>query len=86
MTSPFVILGLLEDASVHDIKMKWRALAFKHHPDLGGCVEDFEVFRAAYVAALNIAENRLCTNCKGTGKIVKNGTFGSIKLPCPECQ
>lgn len=86
MTSPFLILGLLEDASLHDIKMKWRKLAFQHHPDTGGSVEDFEVFRAAYAEALIIAENRRCPSCNGTGKVQKHGTFGSLAVPCPDCR
>ena len=85
-TSPFLLLGLLEDASVHDIKQKWRTLAFKHHPDLGGSVEDFEVYRAAYAEALCIAENRRCATCSGTGRVEKFGAFGSLALPCPDCR
>ena len=86
MTSAFAILGLTEDATADDVKVAWRGFARVHHPDTGGKVEDFERYRAAFVEALEDATHRPCPTCKGSGTVVLNGGFGSLKKDCPTCR
>lgn len=37
----YEILGLKEDATEEDVKIRYRELSMKHHPDKGGKQEDF---------------------------------------------
>ena len=47
-TIAFKILGIEYGASQHAIKQAHRRLAKQHHPDLGGCAEDFCQINEAY--------------------------------------
>jgi len=50
----YEILGLKNGASKEDIKKSYRKLCKKHHPDLGGNVEEFRKINEAY--------KKLCLN------------------------
>jgi hypothetical protein len=40
-TESFAVLGLNENANAEEVKIAYKALALKHHPDKGGKQEDF---------------------------------------------
>lgn len=46
------ILGVARDASADDIKVAWRALARRLHPDVGGDAEQFKRLNDAYQQAM----------------------------------
>ena len=54
MISPYIILGLNLNASLDEVKERFRALAKLHHPDRGG---DAEQFNQIYEAYIKIVEN-----------------------------
>ncbi len=57
-SSPFTVLGLTPEATAAEIKQRWRALAFEHHPDrlVGrGVPEDFVVLAERKLASINAA-------------------------------
>lgn len=54
MNSPYIILGLNLNASLDEVKERFRALAKLHHPDRGG---DAEQFNQIYEAYIKIVEN-----------------------------
>ena len=41
-------LGVNQDASTDDIKRAYRRLAMEHHPDKGGCADQFKTINEAY--------------------------------------
>jgi DnaJ-class molecular chaperone len=84
--NPFALLGLLETASVAEVKVRWRELAFRHHPDQGGDPGTFDEMRKAYTQAMQIAENRPCPTCGGKGYILRGGAFGQLREVCKECE
>ena len=45
---PKKILGVDEDSSPAEIRIAYRRLARKHHPDIGGNAVDFKQVREAY--------------------------------------
>lgn len=49
---PLTILGVPFGASEDQIKARWRELARKHHPDVGGDADEFKRLSSAYQAAL----------------------------------
>ncbi len=49
----YEVLGLLPDASVHEIKAAYRKLSKIHHPDKGGDKEDFSKIYEAYLTLQN---------------------------------
>jgi len=46
--NPYEILELDKNASIEDIKYKYRQLANKYHPDKGGDTEKFKLINLAY--------------------------------------
>jgi DnaJ-class molecular chaperone len=85
VTNPFATLGLLDTASTAEVKVRWRELAFRHHPDQGGDPAVFDEMRKAYNSAMQVAENRPCPACNGKGYILRPGDFGSLREVCKEC-
>ena len=47
----WIVLGLSANATVSDVENAYRALAKRHHPDLGGDPEDFKRLTLAYETA-----------------------------------
>lgn len=55
----FVLLGLDRDATdMAELKTRYRALAKAHHPDHGGCQNDFVALNRAYAEALKTLRSR----------------------------
>jgi DnaJ like chaperone protein len=57
-SNPFTVLGLTPEATNSEIKQRWKALAFEHHPDrlVGrGVPEDFVVLAERKLASINAA-------------------------------
>ncbi|ELZ13636.1 heat shock protein DnaJ domain-containing protein [Halovivax asiaticus JCM 14624] len=48
MERPYEVLGLSSDASLATVRQRYRALLTEHHPDQGGCREQFLELKAAY--------------------------------------
>lgn len=82
--TPLEKLGLLSDATVEEIKARWRGLVMTHHPDHGGNLDMFNELRETYRQALEEA-NTSCQTCNGVGKIVQHYGFSSVELICPDC-
>jgi len=85
MSSPFEALGLGNTASLPELKSRWRELARKHHPDVGGDAAEFHKLHEAYVHAIEICESRPCEKCNGRGYLIRIRGFSSIHLVCPAC-
>lgn len=81
----FTTLGLTGDASLDDIKARWRQLSMEHHPDRGGDPAKFHAARLAYKEAYAEAMARPCQLCNGTGKVWVVRGFSSISMPCQAC-
>ena len=89
------LLGITEDdchnfddvPSMTTLKEKFRALAHRHHPDLGGDVVAFQRCREAYrrVLAEVVAYEGKCTECNGAGVVYIHSTrsFAVLKQACP---
>lgn len=78
----YKILGITQDASADDIRLQYRRLAAKTHPDKGGSAEEFRIIRKAYKS---LSVDSICPFCSGKGEIeVRRGAFVDKKL-CPRC-
>lgn len=75
------ILGLPDDAGDKEIKDTWHRLAHQHHPDRGGKLEDFLLYKKAYEVVL-AATSFKCPICKDTGYIEEVVGFSVIKRRC----
>lgn len=88
MSNELEQLGLQPDATVTEIKSRWKELASEHHPDRGGNIELFVQYSKAFAKAYAKATApKQCVNCKGTGKeiIRGRGSFSSLKMRCKAC-
>lgn len=54
-TDPYLILGLDAEASIHDLKSKYRQLMMENHPDRGGD----PALCKKIIAAFTVLEKRL---------------------------
>lgn len=91
------LLGITEDDchnfdDVPDealLKEKFRELAHRHHPDLGGDVDAFQRCREAYERVLTevreYTSDDKCTECNGEGVVYIHSTtsFAVLKQACP---
>lgn len=55
--TPFKTLGLSRQATFEEVKLAYRKLALRCHPDKGGCKEDFQEINNAYE---KIKDHHLC--------------------------
>lgn len=82
MADPFAILGLSADASTEQVRVRWRELLHLHHPDVGGSVPEFIELRQAYSECLDLAANRKCPHCHGSGYRTAGAGGLSLKVRC----
>lgn len=84
--------------TLDSVKVAYRTLAKKHHPDVGGDPQQFAaVDRAKCLLEewlvknpiQHVAEQMLkedCPNCKGKGRIVIRKHFGQMTITCGRCK
>lgn len=48
-TADLAILGLTQGVTLEEIRLQYRKLAMRHHPDRGGNADDFRTLQAAYL-------------------------------------
>lgn len=77
--------GVPADATLDQVKARWRELARKHHPDLGGDALEFARVGEQYEAALRELEVRRCGACGGEGTVPSTMGFFTARLLCPTC-
>ena len=75
------ILGLPADACEQECKDAWHRLAHQHHPDRGGKLEDFLLYKQSYEVAL-AATSFKCVTCKDTGYVEEVVGFTTVKRRC----
>lgn len=86
MSSAFEKLGLAEDATAEEVKLRWRQLSMQHHPDRGGDKDIFYELNQAYEQAYRLAsEPKQCATCKGSGKVVAVSGWSTITVWCMNC-
>lgn len=85
MDSPFTLLGLAETATESEVRQQWRALLHVHHPDVGGDNDRFMQLRQAFNEALDLAHNRKCPRCGGSGFVEAAAGGTRIKIRCGGC-
>ena len=85
MKNPFDILHLPHDATVTEIKARWKVLAQQYHPDKSGCSDTFFIFKNAKDAAIAIASKpKKCEFCEN-GKLRVVRGFQSTAMRCNRC-
>ena len=85
-STPLEILNLPDNATLPQIKARWRTLASTHHPDHGGDAEIFNTIRQAYHYAIkNASSKRDCPQCHGVGKTRQGAGFNAIFMVCTRC-
>ena len=78
----YTTLGIAPTASEEEIRVAYKRLAMKFHPDReGGDAERFDAVKKAYEGL----KNRVCPVCEGRGHIrERNGAFSKV-VNCPRC-
>ena len=54
-----LVLGVAKDASLQELKIKYRKMALTHHPDRGGDVQKFKDMKTAYTVLVALKESEL---------------------------
>jgi DnaJ-class molecular chaperone len=78
----YEILGIAPDASDVEIRIAYKRLAMKHHPDReGGDAAKFDAIQKAYKGL----QNAVCPVCNGRGQVrERKGAFTRL-VNCPRC-
>lgn len=86
----FDLMALPSDASLEQVRSRWRALAALHHPDKGGDVAVFQELSEAYERACKIASEApippTCIKCSDTGTVAIYSGFERVVMACPKCK
>ncbi len=80
--SHYDTLGVPPTASETEIRVAYKRLAMKYHPDReGGDIEKFNEVKMAYEKL----QDRICPVCEGVGQIrERSGAFTKL-VNCPRC-
>jgi DnaJ-class molecular chaperone len=92
--NPYDVLGIDIDASDKDIKIAYRKLAMKHHPDKGGDPEQFKQVSQAYETLSNSQKKQQYDNFgsmnldmdfdpKNIFKVFERDFFGPHRIGAP---
>ena len=82
----FAFFGLDINASLNDIKERYRAHAFSAHPDQGGDAAQFTKLNEAYKSCIEFVRNAPCALCNGTGVFTTiSAAMKLTKIPCVKC-
>jgi len=82
----FAFFGLDINASLNNIKEKYRSHAFSAHPDQGGDVTQFGLLNERYRNCIEFAKNAPCPQCNGTGTFAMiNAAMRLTPVSCPRC-
>lgn len=86
--TPFETLDLPADASLEQLRLRWRQLAAIHHPDVGGELASFLLYKSAYERALKQISQRPCLACDGAGQVAKHrrGSIKPLWETCEKCE
>lgn len=83
----YQILGLEKGASLQAIKIAYKALAKKLHPDIGGDNEKFVITQMAYHRLVKqLTTPRVCHECKGFGVTHEMTGFIVNEIQCYYCK
>lgn len=74
------LLNVEPDATVGELRLRWRNLALVIHPDHGGDVGKFIQLNQAYQRLLMKAKR--CRHCRDTGTAKRQVGFESITVVC----
>lgn len=85
MSKATALLGLEPEASVKEVKARFKELSLVHHPDVGGDAEKFRLMQEAYQVALEEAEERPCPSCKGKKKVPVQRGWEITLVDCEDC-
>lgn len=86
--APFKALTLPTDATPREVRARWRELCQGQiHPDQGGALEAFLDLKACYEKALSLSRgSRICTACRGRGKLPEQHGFMVTWIICGKCE
>lgn len=80
------LVGLPPEASVDDLKRRWKSLALVHHPDRGGDPELFQrLSEAVDRLTVALAKPIKCPACKGTGSVYVRRGSAAVRTRCSAC-
>ncbi len=68
------------DATVSELKKRWKELALQHHPDKGGDAAVFTELNAAYRRLIMRAKH--CRYCRDRGYVEVQSGFETIRVTC----
>jgi DnaJ-class molecular chaperone len=86
VSAAFEALGLPDTASASEVRIRWKALAQRLHPDRGGDAQAFMAMKENYETALAVAQSpRTCQACHGLGYTTVARGFNAINMPCRWC-
>jgi len=83
-------LGLPSTATLEELRLRWKALAFELHPDRGGKLDDFVDFKAAFddaerfLGGIDTNADK-CLQCKGSGLIGYATGWTQVRFLCQFC-
>ena len=83
--SPFQVLGIPDTSTEIEVRERWRELLFTAHPDVGGDNATFINLRNAFNEALDLAHDRKCPRCGGSGFEEALAAGIRVKIRCGAC-
>lgn len=78
-------LGLLDGATIEEVKAAYRKLARIAHPDNGGDLLAFCQLNTHYLDAAREVTSRPCPDCGGSKKVIVKKGFSTFTTICQRC-